>query len=58
MPKKYEFDIDFENKILDCFYIDDFTGGESNFFKALDLLKNLKTDVSIQTFSFTQMENY
>ena len=30
------------NKILDCFYVDDFTGGESDFYKALDLFKKLK----------------
>ena len=40
--KTYEFDIDFVNKILDCFYVDDFTGGESDFYKALGLLKKLK----------------
>ena len=38
--KNYEFDI--HNWILDCFYVDDFTGGESNFYKALDLFKKLK----------------
>ena len=40
--KNYEFDIDFVNKILDSFYVDDFTGGESDFYKALDLFKKLK----------------
>ena len=40
--KNYEFDIDFINKILDCFYVDDFTGGDSDFSKALGLLKKLK----------------
>ena len=41
MPKSYEFGIDFVNKILDCFYVGDFTGGESDFSKALNLFKNL-----------------
>ena len=40
--KNYEFDIDFVNKILDYFYVDDFTDGESDFYKALDLFKKLK----------------
>ena len=40
--KNYEFDIDFANKIFDCFYVDDFTGNESDFYKALDLFKKLK----------------
>ena len=40
--KKYEFYIDFVNKIFDCFYVDDFTGSESDFYKALDLFKKLK----------------
>ena len=40
--KNYEFDIDFVNKILDSFYVDDFTGGESDFYEALDLFKKLK----------------
>ena len=40
--KNYEFDIDFVNKILNCFYVDDFTGSESNFYKTLDLFKKLK----------------
>ena len=40
--KNYEFDIDFANKILDCFYVDDFTAGESDFYKDLDLFKKLK----------------
>ena len=40
--KNYEFDIDFVIKIIDCFYVDDFTDGESDFYKALDLLKKLK----------------
>ena len=35
--RKYDFDIDYVNKILDCFYVDDFTGGESDFYKALVL---------------------
>ena len=39
--KNYEFDIDM-NLTLDCFYVDDFTGGESDFYKALDLFKKLK----------------
>ena len=30
------------NKILDCFYVDDLTGGESDFYKVLDLFKKLK----------------
>ena len=37
--KNYEFEINFVNIILDCFYVDDFTGG---FPKALDLFKKLK----------------
>ena len=37
-----EFDSDFVNKILDCFYVNDFTGAESDFYKALDLFKKLK----------------
>ena len=40
--KNYEFDIDFIKKILDCFYVDDFTGGDSDFSKALGLFKKLK----------------
>ena len=40
--KNYEFDIDFVKKILDCFYVDDFTAGESDFYKDLDLFKKLK----------------
>ena len=42
LAKNYEFDIYFVNKIFDCFYIDDFTGDERNFYKAIDLLKKLK----------------
>ena len=42
LAKKFEFDIDFVNKIFDCFYIDYFTGDEGDFYKALDLLKKLK----------------
>ena len=30
------------NKILNCFYVDYFKGGESNLHKALDLFKKLK----------------
>ena len=40
--KNYEFDIDFVNKILGCFYVDDFTAGESDFYKDLDLFNKLK----------------
>ena len=40
--KNYEFGIDFANKTLDCFYVDGFTSGESDFYKALDLFKKLK----------------
>ena len=54
--KNYEFDIDFINKILDCFYVDDFTGGDSDFSKAFGLFKKLK-QIFKRTFSFTQMEN-
>ena len=54
--KNYEFDIDFINKILDCFYVDDFTGGDSDFSKAFGLFKELK-QIFKRTFSFTQMEN-
>ena len=35
--KNYEFDVEFMNKILDCFYIEDFIGGESDLFKKLKL---------------------
>ena len=42
LAKNYEFDIYFVNKLFDCFYIDDFTGDERNFYKAIDLLKKLK----------------
>ena len=37
--KNCEFEINFVNIILDCFYVDDFTG---DFPKALDLFKKLK----------------
>ena len=40
--KNYEFGIDLANKTLDCFYVDGFTSGESDFYKALDLFKKLK----------------
>ena len=30
------------HKILGCFYVDNFTGGESDFYQALDLFKKLK----------------
>ena len=43
--KNYEFDIDFVNKILDCFYVDDLTVGESDFFKVLDFFKEIKTEI-------------
>ena len=56
LAKNYEFDIYFVNKISDCFYIDDFTGDERNFYKAIDLLKKLKF-FDGHFFSFTQMEN-
>ena len=58
LAKKFEFDIDFVNKIFDCFYIDHFTGDEGDFYKALDLLKKLKLRfLDGHFFSFTQMEN-
>ena len=40
---KYEFDIDFMNKILHCFYVDDFTGAKKHFCKAFDLLEVCRT---------------
>ena len=40
--KEYEFDIDIVNKFFYCFYTDDFTANEKNFYKALDLFKKLK----------------
>ena len=40
--QSYEFDIDFVNIVLNSFYVDDFTGGENDFEKALDLYKKLK----------------
>ena len=38
----YELHFDFVNEIFDCFYADDFTGGESDFYKALDFFKKRK----------------
>ena len=38
--KTYEFDIDFVNKILDCFYVADITGWESDSTKLLTCLRN------------------
>ena len=40
--QSYEFDIDFVNIVLNSLYVDDFTGGENDFDKALDLYKKLK----------------
>ena len=40
--QSYEFDIDFVNTVLNSFYVDDFTGGENDFEKALDLYKKIK----------------
>ena len=40
--QRYEFDIDFVNTVLNSFYVDDFTGGENDFEKVLDLYKKLK----------------
>ena len=39
---RYEFDFDFVKKVLDSFYVDDFTGGENSFEAALELYKKLK----------------
>ena len=40
--KNQEFDIDFVNKIFNCFDVDDFKCGQSNFYKTLDIFKKLK----------------
>ena len=41
----YKFDIDFVQKVIDSFYVDDFTGGADNFEKALELYKKLNTSI-------------
>ena len=40
--ENYKFDTDFVNKVLESFYVDDFSGGENEFEKALELYKKLK----------------
>ena len=40
--RNYEFDEEFVRKVLDFFYIDDFSGGENTLERASELVKKLK----------------
>ena len=40
--RNYEFDEEFVRKVLDSFYIDDFSGGENTLERASELVKKLK----------------
>ena len=40
--QKYEYDTDFIERVLESFYVDDFSGGENSFEKAFELYKKLK----------------
>ena len=39
--KSYDFDLEFINKVVNCFYVDDSSGGENSFEKAFELYKKL-----------------
>ena len=46
---RYEFDFDFVKKVIDSFYVDDFTGGENSFEAALELYRKFVSQKDCST---------